>query len=934
MHIVRRLSASSLLATVFFLASCGGSEPGGDGGGGSGPDLSTLVGSVSVSPGSASVAVGATVGLTGSVTSQAGTPMTRTLSWTSSNSSVATVNSGGLVTGVAGGTVMITAATGGVSGAATVTVTDPTPPAAPSGLTATTISNGTIDLTWADNSNNESAFIVERETGGAAGSGAAQTTFTEVARTNANTRFLRDTGLSGGTIYRYRVRATNGNGDSGNTSTVETSTFAVLAITTASLPDGTLGSAYSAQLAATGGDGAPTWSVILGSLPDGLALATGGAVTGMPTVEGTFAFTIQAQGGGQQVFANFSVVIGTQTLPPLVPDVTLPTAMIGVAYSQVLSVTRGDGSYSWSQNGGSLPPGIALTFGGTVLGTATQAGTYTFGAQALSAGLTGVGQITVTVIDQLAISTAGLPGATVGGVYSATLTATGGNGTYTWTATGLPAGLSISTAGVISGTPTTDGSNSIAMTVTSGDGQTAQKTLPLVVSNALTVTTPSLSDGQVGVAYSAALAATGGAGSITWALASGSLPAGLTLSTGGTISGTPSAIGAQTFTVQATSADAQTATKSLTITIVAGAVTVTTSSLAGGTVGVAYSATLQASGGNGTYSWSLVSGALPAGLNLSSAGALSGTPTTAQTANFTVQASSAGQTSSKALAITIAAAPMGGAFNIELVYGGVVSAEDQAVFEQAAQKWERVITGDLEDLPADESLPAACGHPTFNGGVDDLKIYVEVKPIDGAFNTLAQAGACYIRDGGANDTKPITGVMTFDSVDMQWLRDNNLLINTVLHEMGHVLGIGAGSTWNGLRMGDCLMDVRFTGALSVAAWNGIGGAGNVPVENGGTINDGSNCSHWREAILKAELMTPSLNAGVANPLSLITIQSLADMGYSVNTGEAESFSLTPPAPAAFRAPGETIRMINDSFAPRFSITMDGVVTPLNPGRRR
>ena len=152
--------------------------------------------------------------------------------------------------------------------------------------------------------------------------------------------------------------------------------------------------------------------------------------------------------------------------------------------------------------------------------------------------------------------------------------------------------------------------------------------------------------------------------------------------------------------------------------------------------------------------------------------------------------------------------------------------------------------------------------------------------------------------------------------------------------MGHVLGIGAGDSWTGLRTGDCLMDVRFTGPLAVAAWNAIGGAGNVPVENGGAIDDGSNCSHWREATLKAELMTPNLDAGVANPLSLITVQSLADMGWSVNTGEAESFSLTPPPPAAIRAPRETIRMINDSFAPRFGITMDGVIIPLNTGGRR
>ncbi len=927
MHFVRRLCTHSLVAALFVLASCSGGDSGGDGGG-TGPDPSTLVGSVGVSPGSATVQVGATVQLTGSVSSQASTPLTRTLGWTSSNSAIASVNSAGLVTGVGGGTATVTASTSGVSGSATVTVTDPNPPAAPSGLTATTVSNSTVDLVWTDNSNNETAFVVEREAGGASGSASALTAFTEVARPNANSTVFRDTGLSGGTIYRYRVRATNGNGDSEFSQTVQTSTFGVLAITNASLPDGTIGSAYSAQLATTGGDGSPTFAVILGAIPDGLALATNGAITGTPTAEGTFNFTIQARGGGQEVFANFSVTIGTQTLPPLIADVTLPTAMVGVAYSEALTATRGDGSFTWSQNGGSLPPGIGLSFAGIVLGTPTQAGTYTFGAQALSAGLTGVGQITVTVIDLLQITTAGLPGATVGGAYSATLTATGGNGTNTWSATGLPAGLTLSTAGVISGTPATAGSNSLSITVTSGDGQTANKTLPLVVSNALTVTTASLADGQVGVAYTAALAATGGTGSTTWALASGSLPAGLALSAAGTISGTPSAVGSSTFTVQATSGDAQTATKSLTITIAAGAVTVTTGSLSGGTVGVAYSATLQASGGNGTFSWSLASGSLPAGLNLSSAGVISGTPTTAGTSNFTVQASSGGQTGSASLSVVIAAAAMGGgAFNIELVFLGTVSAADQAVFNAARAKWEAVIVGDLADISGTLDGGGRC--PGGAVTIDDLRIYVEVVALDGAFGTLAQAGACFVR---LSDGTPLAGKMSFDEADMQFMRDNGILQGTVTHEMGHVLGFGASDAWDALKSGDCLADVRFTGTLAVAAWQGLGGAGNVPIENGGAIDDGSNCSHWRESIFKKELMSPSVSAGDVTPLSLVTIQAMAALGYTVNTAEAESFSLAPP-PQAAPSLAESIRLMNDSFRPQFGVRPDGTVVSLNPPAR-
>ena len=142
------------------------------------------------------------------------------------------------------------------------------------------------------------------------------------------------------------------------------------------------------------------------------------------------------------------------------------------------------------------------------------------------------------------VTTTTLPGGIVGHAYTATLAASGGTAPYTWTLSAgtLPAGLQLSGAGTIAGTPTAAATASITVTVTDANAQTGSATLPLTVLKALAVTTPALPNGQVGVAYSAALAATGGTTPYTWKLAQGSaLPAGLGLAPSGVVSGTPTA---------------------------------------------------------------------------------------------------------------------------------------------------------------------------------------------------------------------------------------------------------------------------------------------------------------------------------------------------------------------------------------------------------
>ena len=193
----------------------------------------------------------------------------------------------------------------------------------------------------------------------------------------------------------------------------------------------------------------------------------------------------------------------------------------------------------------------------------------------------------------------------------------------------------------------------------------ALEILPAGSSSSLQFSTSSLQAGQVGAAYSTMIQATGGTTPYHWSVSSGTLPAGLTLSaTTGTISGTPTTSGSSTFTAKvtdSTSPTAQTATKSLTITVASASspVQISTNSLPSGQVALPYSTTLAAIDGIAPYKWTITSGALPAGLTLATSGAISGTPTTSGTFSFTVHVadSASSPTSASAnLNNTIAAA--------------------------------------------------------------------------------------------------------------------------------------------------------------------------------------------------------------------------------------------------------------------------------------
>ncbi|MBQ7170503.1 MAG: putative Ig domain-containing protein, partial [Synergistaceae bacterium] len=266
--------------------------------------------------------------------------------------------------------------------------------------------------------------------------------------------------------------------------------------------------------------------------------------------------------------------INTADTPAPVPAVTapviatesLPSATAGKAYSAQLAAT-GDSPITWTVYSGFLPTGLTLSDTGAISGTPTTAGTYTFTVKASNSGGEATKTFTLTVVQVITapvITTESLPSATAGKAYSAAITATGDN--ITWTVSGLPSGLTFD-SGTISGTPAVSGIYTVTAAARNSAGADSKSfTLtvfdiakPVVIDTDIKITTESLPDGKAGEAYSAGIETSGAkAGyNVVWLIIG--LPEGMSYSNNGItakLSGTPKTAGS--FTVKVAVSDTQT----------------------------------------------------------------------------------------------------------------------------------------------------------------------------------------------------------------------------------------------------------------------------------------------------------------------------------------------------------------------------------------
>ena len=368
----------------------------------------------------------------------------------------------------------------------------------------------------------------------------------------------------------------------------------------------------------------------------------------------------------------------TVTIPITTPP-GLPPGTVGVPYQQPITInTEGTESpYTWTVSAGSLPPGLALNSEtGVLSGTPAAAGVFSFtltvvdswgyyeGPPAAVAGNWGDQAFLLTINPaQSALSIwfpETLPDGAVGKSYGENLYVRGGTEPYSWSGSSLPPGLMV-TDGVLVGTPTQAGTFKVTVTVTDSAGGSASKTYSLKIAGPALeiVTTSPLPGGNVGTAYSQALAAKGGQPPFAWTAST--LPPGLKLDGAtGAIGGAPTSAGAFRFTVQVTDSARNSASRDFVLVIAPQGLSITTASpLAAGTEGANYSAAFAATAGSPPYTWSL-SGAVAPGLTLDAAsGVLSGTPASAGAYSFTVQVKdSAGASASKVFDLTINRAPL------------------------------------------------------------------------------------------------------------------------------------------------------------------------------------------------------------------------------------------------------------------------------------
>jgi uncharacterized protein YhjY with autotransporter beta-barrel domain len=438
----------------------------------------------------------------------------------------------------------------------------------------------------------------------------------------------------------------------------------------------------TAEISANG-----AWSVQRRTRDDRVGLGPQSIVTGSVGETPVQLYAISADNVANQSAESNTVTLTTDIVPPVPPVVTSPApgqtfqggtptftgtaesgSSIEVYIDGILNgrtTATGNGTWSYTYSG---PPPAGLAAPSTDgRQSVLSAGPHT--VYTISTDLAGNSATSATVtfnVVLLSINETSLADAAVGSAYSATLTTTGCTGpcTFAVTAGALPTGITLSSAGVFSGTPTAGGSFTFTVTATDAGagGITTSQAFTLTVAAPTVTSASTLPAASRGFAYSQTLTASGGTGPYSFALQSGALPGGITLSAGGVLSGTPTVTGSFPITVRitdsSTGAGPYSGDVSLTLVVNAATLSVTPATLPSVMAGAPYDAQLASTGGSGAVTFAVTSGALPTGLTLSTAGRITGASYQVGQANFTVTATDAfGNTGSAALRIVITDRP-------------------------------------------------------------------------------------------------------------------------------------------------------------------------------------------------------------------------------------------------------------------------------------